>query len=118
MIQRPYFLLTLAFLARTLYTLIHVLFIYLYYTYFILVYYTSTLYYTLIKNIYDPTSYFTLDLYPTHCFHDGELLKLSRALVFLESTRSGVMRMLKVTKSSMRSGTYFILKTISTMKLF
>ena len=48
------------------------------------------MHYTLIKNMYDPTSYFTLALFPPHCLHDGELLKISRALVFLEPSRSGV----------------------------
>ena len=69
----------------------YVLFIiHLYYTYFVLVYYTSFLYYTLIKNIYDQTSYFTLALFPSYCLHDSELFKISCVLVFLESTRSGV----------------------------
>ena len=58
-------------LMYILYILMHILFIiYLYSIYLILVYYTSLLYYTLIKNIYDPISYFTL--------------KISCVLVFLE----------------------------------
>ena len=88
MIQRLDFVLILALLTHIPYILMCALFIiYLYYTYFILVYSTSLLYYTLIKKIYDPTSYFTLALYPSHYLHDSELFKISRLLVFLESTR-------------------------------
>ena len=42
------------------------------------------MYYTLIKNIYDPTSYFTLALFSTHCLHDGELFKISLNQLNLE----------------------------------
>ena len=52
----------------------------------------NELYYTLIKNICDPTSCFTLALFPCHCRNDSELFKISRVLVFLESTRSSVYR--------------------------
>ena len=57
-----------------------------------LVYYPSLLHYTLIKNIYDSTSYFTLALFPSYCLHDSELFKISlwTMLVFLESNRSRV----------------------------
>ena len=51
--------------------------------------YISWLYYTLLKNIYDSTTYFLLALFVPHCLHDGELFKISLALVFLESTNSG-----------------------------
>ena len=57
-----------------------------------LVYYTSLLYYTLIKNIYDSTSYFTLASFPSYCFHDSELFKISLMLVLLESNRSRIYR--------------------------
>ena len=48
------------------------------------------MHYTLLRNIYDPTSYFTLALFPPHCLHDGKVFKISCTLFFLESTRSGV----------------------------
>ena len=60
------------------------------YTILILYFYTTILYYTLIKNIHDPTSYFTLALFPPYYLHDGELFKISCTLVFLDSTRSEV----------------------------
>ena len=88
MIQRPCFILVLALLVYALYILIYALLMYLYYTYFILVYYTSIQYHTLIISIYDPTSYFTLTLFSPHCLHGGKLFKISCALTFLESTRS------------------------------
>ena len=82
MIQHPYFILILVLVAHTLYILVYVLFIYLYYAYFILVYYTSIVYYTLIKNIYDSNLHFTLALFPPHS--TSLLFKTSRALVDLE----------------------------------
>ena len=73
MIQRPCFILILVLVAHTytIHTCINTVYIHLYYTYFILVYYTSLFYYTLIKNIYDSTSYFTLALFPSYCLHDS-----------------------------------------------
>ena len=47
----------------TLYILVYIPFIYLYYTYFVLVYYTSLLSYTLTKNIYDAIYM----IYSLHC---------------------------------------------------
>ena len=79
-------------LIPTLYILVYILFIYLFYTYFILGYYTSLLYYTLIKNIYDSTSYFILALFPSYCLHDSEIFKISPMLVFLEPNRSKFYR--------------------------
>ena len=93
MIQRPYFVLILALVAHT-YT-IHtciLLFIYLYYTYFILAYYTSLLYYTFIKNIYDPTSYFTLTLFLSYYLHDSEIFKYHAFSLSIETNRSRVYR--------------------------
>ena len=52
----------------------------LFLAYFICIYYTSVSYYTFIKNIYDPISYFKLALLPPHCLHDGELFKISHIL--------------------------------------
>ena len=62
----------------------------MYYTYCMLVYYPTLLHYTLIKNIYDSTSYFTLTLFPSYCLHDSELFKISLMLAFLELNRSRV----------------------------
>ena len=70
MIQRLDFILKYSsLLAHILYILMYVLFIkYLYHTYFIFVYYTSLLYYTLIKNIY-PTYSFTLTCMTVSLFY-------------------------------------------------
>ena len=53
-----------------------------------LVYYTSILYYNLIKHIYEPA------ILHLPCFHliICMTVSFSRALVFLESSRSGVYR--------------------------
>ena len=84
LIQRLHFYINIG-LMYILYILMHVLLIiYLYCIYLILVYYTSLLYYTLIKNVYDPISYFTLTLFPCYCLHHSELFKISCVLVFLE----------------------------------
>ena len=71
----------------------YILFIYLYYTYFVLICYTPLLYYILIKNIFDSTSYFTLALFPSYSLHDSELFKISLMLAFLESNRSRIYHM-------------------------
>ena len=70
------------------YKYLYVLFIYLYYSHFMLVYYTSILYYNLIKHIYEPA------ILHLPCFHliICMTVNFSRALVFLESSRSGVYR--------------------------
>ena len=80
MLQRPYFILILTLVAHTctIHTYTYTIYIPIYYTYFILAYYTSLLYYTLIKNIYDPTSYFTPALFSSYYLHDSELFKISR----------------------------------------
>ena len=79
MIQRPYFILILALVAHTytihtcIYTIyIPILYLLYLYTYIVLACYTSLLYYTLIKNIYDPTFYFTLALFLSYYLHDSD----------------------------------------------
>ena len=107
MIQCPYFILILALVAHTctIHTCIYTVYIpilYLFYT--CILYFYSVLYFNQ-KYIWSKPSFYTR-LVSTSLFiwwwtfQDITLI-----------SRSGVIHMLKITKSSMRSGTYFILQT-------
>ena len=78
MIQRPYFILILALAhTYTIHTCIYTIYILILDFFYTRILGTSLLHYTLIKNIYDPTSYFTLALFQSYCLHDIELLRIS-----------------------------------------
>ena len=107
MIQCPYFILILALIAHTytIHTCIYTVYIpilYLFYTR--ILYFYSALYfnqkYIRSKPPFYARLFSTLWLMWWWTFKD--ITRISR---------SGVTRMLKITKSSMRSGTYFILQT-------
>ena len=107
MIQCPYFILILALVAHTytIHTCIYTVYIpilYLFYTR--ILYFYSVLYFNQKYIRSKPPFYARL----------VSTLLLMWWWTFKDITRvsrSGVTRMLKITKSSMRSGTYFILQT-------
>ena len=87
--------------ALYIYELFYIPILYLFYTH--ILHFCTVLYFN--KNIY----MIQPPILHSPCLHEGELFKISRALVFLELTGSGVYHV--------ESETYFFLQTVSFMEL-